>query len=121
MARVMVVDDSPTDKEFLKQLLTRGGHEVIESNSGQEAVEQARKHLPDCVVMDVVMPGMNGFQATRTLTRDPKTAKIPVIVVSAKNQETDRLWAMRQGAKEYIIKPVKESDLLDKVNSVLAA
>jgi twitching motility two-component system response regulator PilH len=120
MARVMVVDDSPTDKEFLKQMLTRAGHDVIESDSGQDAVERAKSQKPDCVVMDVVMPGMNGFQATRTLTRDPLTAKIPVIVVSAKSQETDRLWAMRQGAKEYIVKPVKEAELIGKVNSVLA-
>lgn len=120
MARVMVVDDSPTDREFLKQMLTRAGHDVIESSGGQDAIERAKTQKADCVVMDVVMPGMNGFQATRTLTRDPVTALIPVIVVSAKNQETDRLWALRQGAKEYIVKPVKEAELLGKINAVLA-
>jgi twitching motility two-component system response regulator PilH len=116
----MVVDDSPTDKEFLRQMLTRGGHEVIESSGGLDAITQAKMQRPDCVVMDLVMPGMNGFQATRTLTRDPATAAIPVIVVSAKSQETDRLWALRQGAREYIVKPVREVELLNKVNLVLA-
>lgn len=121
MARVMVVDDSPTDKEFLKQILTRAGHQVLEAGSGQDALTLVRQQKPDCVVMDVVMPGMNGFQATRMLTKDPETAAIPVIVVSSKSQETDRLWAMRQGAREYIVKPVKEADLLGKIQSVLGA
>jgi twitching motility two-component system response regulator PilH len=121
MARVMVVDDSPTDKAYLKQMLERAGFEVLEATSGQDAVDMAKSELPDCVVMDVVMPGMNGFQATRTLSKDPATASIPVLVVSSKNQETDRLWALRQGAKEYITKPVKEKDLIDKVKAVLGA
>lgn len=121
MARVMVVDDSPTDKAFIKQMLERAGYEVIEAASGQDAVELARTQLPDCVVMDVVMPGMNGFQATRTLSKDPATAAIPVLVVSSKNQETDRLWALRQGAREYITKPVKEADLIGKIKAVLGA
>ena len=119
MARVMVVDDSPTDKEFLKQILTRAGHYVLEAASGQDAIALVRQQKPDCVVMDVVMPGMNGFQATRMLTKDPQTASIPVIVVSSKSQETDRLWALRQGAREYIVKPVREAELVGKVQSVL--
>lgn len=119
MARVMVVDDSPTDKEFLKQILTRAGHQVFEAASGQDAIALVRQHKPDCVVMDVVMPGMNGFQATRMLSKDPLTAAIPIIVVSSKNQETDRLWALRQGAREYIVKPVKEAELVSKIQSVL--
>jgi len=121
MARVMVVDDSPTDKEYLKQILTRAGHSVLEAASGQDAIEMARLQKPDCVVMDVVMPGMNGFQATRMLSRDPVTTAIPVIVVSSKNQETDRVWALRQGAREYIVKPVKEAELIGKLQSVLGA
>ncbi|HET7798490.1 MAG TPA: response regulator [Nevskia sp.] len=98
MARVMVVDDSPTDKD---------------------ALALVRTLKVDCVVMDVVMPGMNGFQATRTMTRDPATAAIPVIVVSSKSQETDRVWALRQGAREYIVKPVQEAELVGKVQHVL--
>lgn len=119
MARVMVVDDSPTDKEFLKQILTLAGHQVMEAGNAQDAIEMMRQQKPDCVVMDVVMPGMNGFQATRILSKDPATASIPVIVVSSKNQETDRLWAMRQGAREYVVKPVKGAELVEKVQSVL--
>ncbi len=119
MARVMVVDDSPTDKENLKQILQRGGHEVLEAASGQDAVTLVKAQRPECVVMDVVMPGMNGFQATRLLSKDPATAAIPVIVVSSKSQDTDRLWAMRQGAREYLVKPVREADLLAKIKAVL--
>lgn len=119
MARVMVVDDSPTDVEHLRHILQRAGHEVLQATSGQDAIKMIKLELPDCVVMDVVMPGVNGFAATRTLSRDPVTAKIPIVVVSSKNQETDRLWALRQGAKEYIVKPVKENDLLGKIKAVL--
>lgn len=121
MARVMVVDDSPTDKAHLKQMLERAGHQVLEATTGQDAIDMARTQKPDCVVMDVVMPGMNGFQATRMLSKDPATASIPILVVSSKNQETDRLWALRQGAKEYITKPVKEADLIGKIKAVLGA
>lgn len=119
MARIMVVDDSPTDMLNLKNILTRAGHSVIESSSGQDAIARVKQDKPDCVVMDVVMPGVNGFQATRTLSKDPSTAHIPIVVVSSKSQETDRVWALRQGAREYIVKPVKDTDLVDKINSVL--
>jgi twitching motility two-component system response regulator PilH len=119
MARVMVVDDSPTDVEHLKQILQRAGYQVLQATSGKDAIDMIRTERPDCVVMDVVMPGINGFQATRTLSRDPHTSAIPIVVVSSKNQETDRLWALRQGAKEYVVKPVKERELIAKINSVL--
>jgi len=119
MARVMIVDDSPTDKVFVRQILERAGHEVLEANNGQEAIEQVRLLRPDCVVMDVVMPGVNGFQATRTLSRDPATMTIPIVVLSSKNQETDRVWALRQGAKEYLVKPVKGAELVEKIQDVM--
>jgi twitching motility two-component system response regulator PilH len=121
MARVMIVDDSPTDVLNLKGILQKAGHEVIESTSGQDALTRVKSEKPDVVIMDVVMPGVNGFQATRTLSKDPGTAHIPVIVVSSKNQETDRVWALRQGAREYLVKPVKETDLLAKIKTVLDA
>jgi len=121
MARVMVVDDSPTDKAFLRQVLEGAGYEVLEAATGQDAVEMAKTQKPDCVVMDVVMPGMNGFQATRVLSKDPATAGIPIIVVSSKGQPTDRLWALRQGAREYVVKPVKEAELIGKVKEALGA
>ena len=119
MARIMVVDDSPTDVANLRNMLSKAGHTGLEATSGQDAIDRIRAEKPDCVVMDVVMPGVNGFQATRTLSKDPATAAIPILVVSAKNQETDRVWALRQGAKEYLVKPVSESDLLNRINSVL--
>lgn len=119
MAKIMVVDDAPADLQNLKNILTKGGHQVIEVTSGQDSIAKAKAEKPDAIVMDVVMPGVNGFQATRQISKDPATASIPIIVVSAKNQETDRLWAMRQGAREYVVKPVKDADLLAKVKQVL--
>lgn len=119
MARIMVVDDSPTDVQNLKNILTKAGHMVVESTSAQDAITRIKQEKPDCVIMDVVMPGVNGFQATRTLSKDPETAHIPILVVSSKNQETDRVWALRQGAREYIVKPVKDADLIAKIRSVL--
>lgn len=97
----------------------KAGHIVIEATSGEAAISRIKTEKPDCVIMDVVMPGVNGFQATRTLSKDPATANIPVLVVSSKNQETDRVWALRQGAKDYIVKPVKESDLIAKVKAAI--
>ncbi len=119
MAKIMVVDDAPADLQNLKNILTKGGHQVIEVTSGQDSIAKAKAEKPDAIVMDVVMPGVNGFQATRQISKDPETSAIPIIVVSAKNQETDRLWAMRQGAREYVVKPVKDADLLAKVKQVL--
>ncbi len=119
MARVMIVDDSPTDVQNLKNILQRAGHTVVEATSGQDALERVKLEKPEVVIMDVVMPGVNGFQATRSLSKDATTAHIPVIVVSSKNQETDRVWALRQGAREYLVKPVKETDLLAKIKTVL--
>ncbi|MGH8481753.1 MAG: response regulator [Nevskiaceae bacterium] len=119
MAKIMVVDDAPADLQNLKNILTKGGHQVIEVTSGQDSIAKAKAEKPDAIVMDVVMPGVNGFQATRQISKDPDTSAIPIIVVSAKNQETDRLWAMRQGAREYVVKPVKDADLLAKVKQVL--
>jgi twitching motility two-component system response regulator PilH len=113
------VDDSPTDKAHLRKILVRAGYDVVEAESGQDAIDLVKAQLPDCVVMDVVMPGMNGFQATRLLSKDPATAAIPIIVVSSKRQPTDRLWALRQGAREYVIKPVTESELIEKIRALI--
>lgn len=120
MAKVMIVDDSPTDVNNLKQMLVKAGYSVMVATNGQDALNLIQTEKPDCVVMDLVMPGVNGFQATRLLSRDPATQQIPIIVVSAKDQETDRLWAIRQGAREYIIKPVRENELLTKIKAVIS-
>lgn len=119
MARVLIVDDSPTDVQNLRSILQKAGHTVIEASSGHDVLDRVKLERPDIVIMDVVMPGVNGFQATRTLSKDATTGHIPIIVVSSKSQETDRVWALRQGAKEYMVKPVKESDLLGKISALL--
>lgn len=120
MAQILIVDDSPTEAHVLKGMLEKNGHQTFTAENGTEGVERAKELKPDVILMDVVMPGLNGFQATRQLTRDAATANIPVIIVTTKDQETDRVWGMRQGAKDYITKPVTEADLLAKIDSVMA-
>ena len=121
MAKVMIVDDSPTEVHVLQTMLTKNGHEVVVATSGEEGVEMAKAEMPDLILMDVVMPGMNGFQATRQISKNAETSSIPVIMVTTKDQETDKVWAMRQGAKDYIVKPVQEKALVEHVNMVLSA
>jgi twitching motility two-component system response regulator PilH len=116
---VLVVDDSPTEQYVLKGILEGAGYVVITASDGEGGVEQARSSKPDLILMDVVMPGMNGFQATRKLSRDPETSEIPIIMVTTKGQETDRTWGMRQGAKDYLVKPVLAAELLNKIKTVL--
>ena len=119
MAKVLIVDDSPTEVHVLKGILEKGGHSVTSADNAEDGIKQAKAVKPDVVLMDVVMPGMNGFQATRALTKDPETQHIPIIIVTTKDQETDRAWGMRQGAKDYVTKPVDAADLLAKVKAVL--
>lgn len=118
MAKVLIVDDSPTETHKLTQLLERHGHSVVYAENGAVGVEVAKAELPDVVLMDVVMPGLNGFQATRQLSKTKETATIPVIIVTTKDQETDRVWGMRQGAKAYLTKPIEESELIKTIASV---
>lgn len=119
MARILVVDDSPTETRGFVTILTRQGHEVLTAATGTDGVEMAKSEAPDLILMDVVMPGVNGFQATRQLSRDAGTAHIPVVVVSTKDQQADRVWAERQGARAYLTKPVDEGDLLDVLDRLL--
>ena len=120
MAQILIVDDSPTEAHVLKGMLEKNGFEVATAENGTEGIERAKQLKPDLVLMDVVMPGLNGFQATRQLTKDPETAEIPVIIVTTKDQETDRVWGMRQGAKDFLTKPVSEKTLMEKINLALA-
>ena len=119
MARILLIEDSPTDVAVLTQLLERNGHQVMASGSAEDGIEVCKREQPDLVLMDVVLPGMNGFQATRALSRDPATGKIPVVIVSTKNMETDRAWGLRQGAKDYIVKPPREDHLIARINELL--
>jgi twitching motility two-component system response regulator PilH len=116
---ILVVDDSPTEQYVLKGILEGAGYGVVTASDGEGGIEQARNSKPDLILMDVVMPGMNGFQATRKLSRDPETSEIPIIMVTTKGQETDRTWGMRQGAKDYLVKPVLAAELLGKIQAIL--
>ena len=111
MARILIVDDSPSQLEGLKRLVEKLGHQTLTAMDGAAGVETAKRDKPDLVLMDVVMPNLNGFQATRAICKDPTTSRIPVILVTTKDQDTDKVWGMRQGAKAYITKPVSEAEL----------
>lgn len=115
MARILIVDDSPTETYRFREILEKHGHVVIEATNGADGVAVARAEQPDLVLMDVVMPGLNGFQATRQLTKGEDTAHIPVIIVTTKDQETDRVWGKRQGARDYLTKPVDETLLMQTI------
>jgi twitching motility two-component system response regulator PilH len=115
---ILVVDDSPTDRKHLTDMLAKSGYKVSSAASAEEALAKVKQSKPDLVLMDVVMPGENGFQATRILANDEATKHIPIIICSTKGQETDRVWGMRQGAKDYIVKPIKQADLLAKISAL---
>ena len=112
---ILVVEDSATDRQFLTDLLAKNGYKVTTAETAEDALVKIKQARPDLVLMDVVMPGQNGFQATRELAKNDATKNIPVIIITTKSQETDKLWGMRQGARDYIVKPVKQADLLAKI------
>jgi len=115
--KILVVDDSKTELHHLSDLLGRRGYTVRTAENGEEAMRRLGEEKPDLVLMDVVMPGQNGFQLTRTITRDPRFADVPVIMCTSKNQETDKVWGMRQGARDYIVKPVDGDELIAKIKA----
>lgn len=119
MARILIIDDSPTETFRFKEILEKNGFETLEASNGADGVTVAKAELPDLILMDVVMPGVNGFQATRQITRASETKHIPVVIVSTKDQATDRLWGKRQGAKDYLVKPVEEEQLIDVIHQHL--
>lgn len=116
--KILIVDDSPTERHFLGELLAKNGFQVLTLESGEEAVARVAELMPDLILMDVVMPGMNGFQATRTISRNEATKHIPIIMCTSKNQETDMVWAKRQGAVEYVVKPIDPQELLAKITAL---
>ena len=119
MSRVLIVDDSPSQLVGMKRTVEKLGHQVITAEDGAAGVEVAKRELPDLILMDVVMPNLNGFQATRTISKDPKTSHIPIILVTTKDQDTDRVWGMRQGAKAYITKPFNDNDLAEIIGQLM--
>jgi twitching motility two-component system response regulator PilH len=116
--KILIVDDSPTERHVLNDLLTKAGFEVVTSDNGEDAIVKAKQVKPDLILMDVVMPGLNGFQATRAISRDPETRTIPIILCTSKSQETDKIWGLRQGARDYVVKPVDRDELLGKINAL---
>ena len=113
--KILVVDDSPTDRHHLTELLMKKGFQVITADNAEDGITKAKMNLPDLILMDVVMPGVNGFQATRTLSSDESTKHIPIVLCTSKNQETDKVGGMRQGAKDYVTKPIDERELMGKI------
>jgi len=116
--KVLVVDDSKTELMFLTDLLQKNGFAVRTAENADDAMRRLQEERPDLILMDVVMPGQNGFQLTRAIARDPLYAQVPIILCTSKNQETDRVWGMRQGARDYIVKPVNPSELMAKISAL---
>lgn len=119
--KILIVDDSPTERLYLTDILVKNGFAVSTAVNGDEAIERIRAERPELILMDVVMPGANGFQVTRAIARDPELAAVPVIICSSKNQETDRIWGLRQGARDYLVKPVDPERLLASIAALASA
>ena len=115
MPHILIVDDSPTELERLKAILEADGYETSAARSAEEGIAKAQEIMPDLILMDVVLPGMSGFQATRKINKDPSTTSIPVVIMSVKKLDVDQAWGLRQGAREYLVKPLAEEELLDAV------
>ena len=115
--KILVVDDSKTELHHLSEMLGKKGYTVRTAENGEEAMRRLGEEKPDLILMDVVMPGQNGFQLTRSITRDARYSDVPVIMCTSKNQETDKVWGMRQGARDYVVKPVDADDLIAKIKA----
>ena len=115
MARILIVDDSPSQLMGIRRIVEKLGHVALTAEDGAAGVDAAKRELPDLILMDVVMPNLNGFQATRTISREPTTKHIPIVLVTTKDQDTDRVWGMRQGARAYLTKPFSETELADTI------
>ena len=116
--KILLVDDSKTELHYMTDMLVKRGFSVRTAANGDDAMRRLEEEVPELILMDVVMPGQNGFQLTRSITRDPRYAQIPVIMCTSKNQETDKVWGMRQGARDYVVKPVKAEDLMAKIKAL---
>lgn len=119
MSMILIVDDSPTDAYLVKNILESNGYQTSEASSGEDAISKAKELKPNLILMDVVMPGLNGFQATRKITKDPSLGSIPVVIISSKNMESDRAWGLMQGAKEFLVKPIKQDELLETIHKFI--
>ncbi|MGN6153438.1 MAG: twitching motility response regulator PilH [Lysobacteraceae bacterium] len=120
MARILIVDDSPSQLMGIRRIVEKLGHEALTAEDGAAGVDVAKREIPDLILMDVVMPNLNGFQATRTISREPTTKHIPIVLVTTKDQDTDRVWGMRQGARAYLTKPFSETELADTITRYIS-
>ncbi|NJO57720.1 MAG: response regulator [Richelia sp. RM2_1_2] len=118
LGTILVVEDSPSELELISHFLNESGYKVIKATGGKEALEKLELEKPDAIITDVVMPGMSGFELCRSLKKNPVTQKVPIVICSSKNQEIDRLWAMRQGADAYLTKPYTREELLRAIKSI---
>jgi twitching motility two-component system response regulator PilH len=116
--KILIVDDSPTERFFLTDILVKAGYTVTQAENGEQALAKVKLEMPELILMDVVMPGKNGYQITRAISKDPLTEKIPIIMCTTKGQETDKVWGMRQGARDYVVKPVSQEELLTKIRAL---
>jgi len=116
--KILIVDDSPTERFFLTDILVKAGYIVTQAENGEQALAKVKLEMPELILMDVVMPGKNGYQITRAISKDPLTEKIPIIMCTTKGQETDKVWGMRQGARDYVVKPVSQEELLAKIRAL---
>ncbi|MBF0252426.1 MAG: response regulator [Candidatus Omnitrophica bacterium] len=117
--KILVAEDSPTILAIVKQTLLEEGYEVITSVSGQEALDKAATEKPDLMLIDVVMPPPNGYQVCQSIKSDPNTQDTPVILLTAKDSDSDQFWGVESGADGYITKPFNREDLLDKIQKLL--
>lgn len=118
MATVLIIDDSPTEAEIVRTMLSSEGYEVLWADTADKGIRMAIERMPDVILMDVVMPGMSGFQATRKLTRNPQTKDIPILMLTTKDQETDKIWGLRNGAARYMVKPPAREELLYEIKEL---
>lgn len=117
--KILIVDDSAVERQLLKNMIEGLGFIIIEAENGESGIKMALEFEPEIILMDVVMPGINGFQATKQITNNEKLKGVPVIMCTSKNQETDKVWGAKQGAKAYVVKPINKEVLISEIDKLI--